>query len=264
MWRGGTVKIFPGKIKDEELQKAQEQGRAGKYVMDLGWRENYTVYVVYGKSGGSKEAIAITEAILQAIRREIKAEAYVPTLIVGDVNKDPGTLHTVKELKQEDTWVDVGAVADWWGGRAAEPTCHTRDRAKPTRIDCVLANPPALITIHDFEVEKHVLIPTHSILRIELTKRAWKEEQQCLKKMGSLKKLLEAKIQAATKGMNRKEEAETRKKAIQEMQDDMNHNFEEAKEELEKARTLNDTNLFWKLWSSLNQKACPRPRRLWT
>ena len=112
-----------------------------------------------------------------------------------------------------------------------------------------MANSPALITIHDFEVEKHVLIPTHSILRIELTKRAWKEEQQCLKKMGSLKKLLEAKIQAATKGMDRKEEAETRKKAIQEMQDDMNHNFEEAKEELEKARTLNDTNLFWKLWS---------------
>ena len=100
-----------------------------------------------------------------------------------------------------------------------------------------------------------MLIPTHSILRIELTKRAWKEEQQCLKKMGSLKQLLEAKIQAATKGMDRNGEAETRKKAIQEMQDDMNHNFEEAKEELEKARTLNDTNLFWKLWSREVEKA---------
>ena len=55
------------------------------------------VFPVYGKSGGSKEAIAMTEAILQAIRREIRSESHMPTIITGDFNKEPSTLQTVKE-----------------------------------------------------------------------------------------------------------------------------------------------------------------------
>ena len=43
MWREQDVKIFEEKIKDENLEKAGEMGRASKYIMDVGW-ETYCVY----------------------------------------------------------------------------------------------------------------------------------------------------------------------------------------------------------------------------
>ena len=115
MWKGNEVQIFPERIKDEELQKTREQGRAGKKNMDVGCDISYAIYPIYGKSGGSKEAVAATEAILQATKREIKGDKFGPVMVVGDFNKEPSTLHTVRELKKEENWVDVGEVADWWG-----------------------------------------------------------------------------------------------------------------------------------------------------
>ena len=47
MWREAEVKIFPEKTKNEELAKAKEMGRAGKYIMDFGWEKSYMVYPMY-------------------------------------------------------------------------------------------------------------------------------------------------------------------------------------------------------------------------
>ena len=71
MWKEDNVEILPEKIKDEDLGKAKNCGRVEKYLMDVGWEKSYRVYPVYGKSGGSREVVAITEAILQAATREI-------------------------------------------------------------------------------------------------------------------------------------------------------------------------------------------------
>ena len=145
------------------------------------------VFPVYGTSEGSKEAIAMTEAILQSIRREIRTESHKPTIVTGDFNKEPSTLQTVKEWKKEESWVDVGEVPSWWGRRPNEPTCHSRQGANPTRIDGYVVNPSAMITIHDYEVDKRELIPTHSILRLELSKSSFKEERTYLRQVPSLK-----------------------------------------------------------------------------
>ena len=56
----------------------------------------------------------------------------------------------------------------------------------------------ALGTIQDYEVEKHEWIPTHSITRLELSRNAMKEERTMLRKLGSMKKAVEAKIQELT------------------------------------------------------------------
>ena len=80
----------------------------------------------------------------------------------------------MKEWKKEESWVDVGEVASWWGRTPNEPTCHSRQGANPTRIDGYVVNPSAMITIHDYEVDKRELIPTRSILRFEFSKSSLK------------------------------------------------------------------------------------------
>ena len=49
------------------------------------------IFNIYGKSGGSKEDIAMTEAILEATEDEKTAEQQktkqtLPTIIIGDFN----------------------------------------------------------------------------------------------------------------------------------------------------------------------------------
>ena len=193
MWNAEEVQAFPEQMKDEDLIKARGKGRVGKYIMDVGWDTNYTVYPIYVMSGGTKQAPILTEAILQAVRREIKGDRHMPTIIAGDFNKEPNTIHSVKVLKKEENWTDVGEVADWWGRKPGEPTCRSGKRAKPTRIDGYVVNPAALITIHDIEVEKHELIPTHSIVRMEISRKAMKEERTYMRKVGSIKALFENK-----------------------------------------------------------------------
>ena len=88
MWRDDEVQVYPEKIGVEDLAKARDLGRAGKYIVNLGWDYNYVVFPVYGKSGGSKETIAMTEAILQAIRREIRTGSHMPTIILVTLTKN--------------------------------------------------------------------------------------------------------------------------------------------------------------------------------
>ena len=39
MWRDDQDKVYPEKIKDEELYKAHECGMVGKYTLDVGWEK---------------------------------------------------------------------------------------------------------------------------------------------------------------------------------------------------------------------------------
>ena len=87
-----------------------------KYLIDLGWEKNLRKYVLYGKAGGSKEAIATTEAIVEAIEEEINGDPILPTIIQGDFNEVPSKLKTVKRMMEEHCWIDVGEVAHWWVG----------------------------------------------------------------------------------------------------------------------------------------------------
>ena len=67
-------------------------------------------------------------------------EEGVPTMILGDFNCEPATSKAVRQLIAEESWIDVGHCADWWGGTPDEKTCHQRAKAKETSIDGILAN----------------------------------------------------------------------------------------------------------------------------
>ena len=99
----------------EEFQEAYETGRVAKYLLEMGWERMMQIFNVYGQSGGGKEDIAVTEAILAAVRKERDQEAHLPTLIVGDVNADPSKLRNLRELVEKEGWTDIGLHADWWG-----------------------------------------------------------------------------------------------------------------------------------------------------
>ena len=134
MIHNDKVKVIKESIKTARLKQAWEAGRVEKYFIDLGWERNLRQYVLYGKSGGSKDAIATTEAILEVIEEEVNGDPILPTIIQGDFNEVPNKLKTVKRLMDEHCWIDVGEVAHWWGGKSGVPTCHAKAGAKPSRI----------------------------------------------------------------------------------------------------------------------------------
>ena len=74
------------------MQQAWEAGRVDKYLIYLGWERNLRQYVIYGKSGGSKDAITTKEAIMEAIEEEVNGDQIMPTIIQWDFNAFPVSL----------------------------------------------------------------------------------------------------------------------------------------------------------------------------
>ena len=126
------------------------------------------VFVIYGKSGGSKGANRFTEAIIDAIRQENDAWYYLATLIVGDFNFEPVKPKTVTAMIEQDQWTHVGKHVSWWRGKDAEPTCQPRPQATPTRTDAILANKVALLWIKGFDLIHDEGIPTHRVLQLRV------------------------------------------------------------------------------------------------
>ena len=140
-----------------------------KYIIDNGGlKDSIIIFVIYGKSGGSKHAKGVTEAIIAAIREEIVAYCNQPVLIIGDFNAEPNSLMQAKELIDEEAWIDVGAVASWWGGEDNQPTCQRRAEVQETRINGALTNSMAISYIRGYTVEKDPMIPTHYVVKINL------------------------------------------------------------------------------------------------
>ena len=88
------------------------------------------------------------------MREEIGAYCNQPVLIIGDFNAEPNSLMQAKELIDEEAWIDVGAVASWWGGEDNQPTCQQRAEVQETRIVGALANIMAISYIRGYTVEK--------------------------------------------------------------------------------------------------------------
>ena len=203
------VKVVKESIKTARLKKSWEEGRVEKYLADLGWERNLRIYAMYGKSGGTKEAKAVTEAILEAIEEEeANGDPILPTFIQGDYNEVPSKLKTIRRMIDEHCWIDVGEVAHWWGGEANEMTCHARAGAKPSRIDGLVCNLEAATLIHSFEVEKDEMIPTHSFIKVKVSRYAMTQKRKTIRSLPSLKKAYEKKIEEDIEKIEEKEKSE--------------------------------------------------------
>ena len=221
----------------------------GKYILDVGWGKNYTVYNMYGKSGGSKDAVTTTEALCQGCRRDGARNLHCPKMWVGDFNATPCDLLTVREMIRDHQWTDVGHRDNWWRGKPDEWTCHSRAKAKKSRIDGVVVDCEVLSTIAKFEVEKNEQIPTHRVLRMALHRNPFQLKRTFLQKLGSLKKLCEEKIKEIVKEMEAKEAANKRQEEIEALKEKMDQSFRENRRDLDDAARKKDTDAFWKIWS---------------
>ena len=236
MWREGAVQIFHQKVKGEALREAAERGIVAKYVMDVGWERAYTVYNIYGCSGGSRECKATTEALMTLCREEMQTDVHNPTMMCGDFNARPNTLGPIAAWIREECWTDVGHKADWWGGIADRWACQSRADAKPSRIDGMVVDAEALGSVRSFEVENRTHIPTHCVLKFSVTRNAFQEKRTFLHKLGSLKNNMEAKWKEAFKEKEPKEAAKSRAVEIQKLKESMDEAFGKAASRFEGAR----------------------------
>ena len=143
----------------KEFDEAVETGRVERYMMDLGWEQMMQVFNLYGKAGGRKEDIAVTEALLGVIEGERVAEhkktkQTIPTIICGDLYENPEKLQGIMRLIEEECWIDVGLHADWWGEPPAANTCEARPGLKESRIDGMIANQEAALLIQEVWVRQ--------------------------------------------------------------------------------------------------------------
>lgn len=108
-------------------------------------------------------------------------------------------------------------VASWWGEEDDRPTCHARAQAKPSRIDGVLANMYVVHLIKKIAVENDTNIPTHSVVKVHISRRAAQEPRTILRTLSSLKKLYQQKVDKMTENMEGKPKQEKQGEAQQKL-----------------------------------------------
>ena len=252
-----SCNIIRGDRTSDDFEKAYQLGRVDKYIIDNGGlKDNIVVFVIYGKSGGSKHARAITDAIIAAIRKEMGPCCNQPVLIMGDFNAEPNSLMQAKELMDDEAWIDVGAVASWWGGIDNQPTCLQRAEVQETRIDGVLANSMAISFIRGYTVEKDPMIPTHYVVKLHLDLETEGEKRSFIKTLPSLKYMLDDKIAKETAEM---EDAKEKTKKAREIREDlhkmMDKQLKDRQYEFEYHISQNDMDSYWKSWSTAVERA---------
>ena len=102
------------KINTRNIQLAYDKGESSQVSHQPGWKSNLQFLVIYGKSGGSAEAINLTETIIEAIIEERNSEPCMAAIIVGDFNTSTDKLTNIKDLIEEESWTDLGANANIW------------------------------------------------------------------------------------------------------------------------------------------------------
>ena len=160
-------------------------------------------------------------------------------------------------MMEEHCWIDVGEVAHWWGGEKNEPTCHARAGAKPSRIDGIVCNLEAATLIHSFEVEKDEMIPTHSIIKVKVSRNAMTQKKSVIGNLPSLKKAFDMKIEEDIEQMEEKEKEKMPDKVRnkfgrmqkEELHQAIDRHYEVKNEEIDEALRRGDMNRVWELWS---------------
>ena len=130
-----------------------------------------------------------------------------------------------------------------------QTTCQNNSKTKPTRIDAILANPEALTLIYDFEVEKVDGFPTHSFLRIKLSRNAIQQERLFARNMPSLKQMFENRSESVPQDRDGKTKAVITKEEKKKLHEAIDKRFREARSELRSHERKNDTTSFWRTWS---------------
>ena len=120
-----------------------------------------------GHHAGSVEA-ARTDDILASIRTQSLLLDPGPKLIAADLNGSIDAFPTLQGMLKEQGWHDVGMADDKCEGRPGQPTCHTNEGSRETRIDYIFANSQLMQAIRKCHVDNTSGFLTHRPLAIEI------------------------------------------------------------------------------------------------
>lgn len=91
-----------------------------------------------------------------------------PKLIAGDLNGPTEAFPSLQAMLRDQGWFDVGAAEDKCGGEPGQPTCHTNEGARETKISYLIANAVLMPAIERCGVDQTSSFPTHRPLSIEV------------------------------------------------------------------------------------------------
>ena len=154
--------------------------------------------IVYGWTGakkGSKDA-ARTDDLTAILQAQFDAMEPGPKLIMGDLNGSLENFITAVALITEHGWADIGNGDHKCQGKPGRTTCYTKEEAKESRIDFILANnrmAPAIVKCYGDEDSDY---PTHRPLCIEVLTRLLEVNVKELQTPTNFANMLEQKIEA--------------------------------------------------------------------
>lgn len=138
------------------------------------WRNHSCVCgIVNGWTGtkkGSKDA-ARTDDILAILQTQFDAMEPGPKLIMEDLNCSLENFPTAMALIKEHGWTNIGNDDHNCQGKPGRTTCYTKEEAKESRIDFILANSMMTPAIVKCYVDEGSDYPTHRPLCIEVLTR---------------------------------------------------------------------------------------------
>ena len=102
-----AIQVTP---KTEAFKKATARGRVGMFAINLTKSKVVTYVVLYGHTGGRKDAkqAEATNCLLKIAYEELDAQPKGPKILAGDFNVDPSELPFLQTMCQIDGWTDVG------------------------------------------------------------------------------------------------------------------------------------------------------------
>ena len=117
------------------------QERVEIYCIDL-TGSTLAIAVIYGWTGGSKGTpeAARTDDLIAIVRMQFQLMDQGPKIIAGDLNGPIEAFPSLQAMLRDQGWFDVGAADDKCGGTPRQPTCHTNEGARETRISYLIAN----------------------------------------------------------------------------------------------------------------------------
>ena len=200
----GNQHIIKPKPKCNELKELLNKGRCDLFAIEISKGNFCLVYVVYGHTNGDgcQEAAARTCNICETCLRDAELQDSGPVLLVGDLNASIGNIPSVKNVIDEGTYTDIGAIASKFGRMECENTCRATPLCKATRKDYVIANQSALAIIKDFKVEHDTGLPTHSLLKVTFTKEVPRHKYDAVQMPDTIDHYLKIKLKEKFGNLN--------------------------------------------------------------
>ena len=169
--------------------------------------------IIYGWTGAKKgsKGAARTDDILATMQTQFDAMEPGPKLIMSDLNGSLEAFPTPMAFLREHGWTDIGNDDHKCQGKPGRATCYTKEEAKESRIDIILANSRMTPAIVKCYVDESSDYPTHRPLCIAVLTRLPEVYVKELQRPTNFANMFEQRIEAELVAAAKRKEGEAQK-----------------------------------------------------